>query len=158
MRDMREEMGIETWEAWDMLHQDGAWWEAVKVDTAQVAEPQEAGHWPDYGVCELRLHHEPVFDIVWLWDADVESHARSWWDEGTCPMGDARFAKAENVEVEWDSRGYKEMERTFASWHQVYPQHHLPFPFAFPLAVREISIPILCLWSSSSARKIIWFR
>jgi len=37
MRDMREEMGIETWEAWDMLHQDGAWWEAVKVDTAQVA-------------------------------------------------------------------------------------------------------------------------
>jgi len=25
MRNMREEMGIEAWEAWDMLHRDGAW-------------------------------------------------------------------------------------------------------------------------------------
>jgi len=77
-----------------------------------------------------------------------------WWDEGTCPMGDARFAKAENVEVEWDSRVIKRWnthlgkhKHLFApSWYQVYPQHHLPFPFALPLTVREISIPILRLW------------
>jgi len=44
--------------------------------TARMAEPQEAGHWPDYDVCELRLDHGPAaFDVVWLWDVDVESRA-----------------------------------------------------------------------------------
>jgi len=37
------------------------------VDTAQVAEPQEVDHWPDYDVCELWLDHKlAVFDVVWL--------------------------------------------------------------------------------------------